>query len=83
RAPAASLADTLFFIVGVIAYTNPPIMVLFCWLASRQPSNDVYTDYFAAGPRRLCLPAVILPSFHRDFITLTPRCLVTSASVRS
>ncbi|HBN4422226.1 TPA: DNA translocase FtsK [Escherichia coli O25b:H4-ST131] len=41
--PGAWLADTLFFIFGVMAYTIPVIIVGGCWFAWRHQSSDEYT----------------------------------------
>ena len=49
--PGAWLADTLFFIFGVMAYTNPVIIVGGCWFAWRHQSSDEYNDYFADSLR--------------------------------
>lgn len=43
--PGAWLADTLFFIFGVMAYTIPVIIVGGCWFAWRHQSSDEYIDY--------------------------------------
>ncbi|CSF86828.1 DNA translocase FtsK [Shigella sonnei] len=40
--PGAWLADTLFFIFGVMAYTIPVIIVGGCWFAWRHQSSDEY-----------------------------------------
>ena len=47
--PGAWLADTLFFIFGVMAYTIPVIIVGGCWFAWRHQSSDEYIDYFAVS----------------------------------
>lgn len=49
--PGAWLADTLFFIFGVMAYTIPVIIVGGCWFAWRHQSSDEYIDYFAVSLR--------------------------------
>ncbi|EGT4372049.1 DNA translocase FtsK [Cronobacter malonaticus] len=61
-APGAWLADTLFFIFGVMAYTIPVIMVGGCWFAWRQRGNDDYIDYFAVALRLIGVLALILTS---------------------
>ncbi|MGS9149691.1 DNA translocase FtsK 4TM domain-containing protein, partial [Salmonella enterica subsp. enterica serovar Infantis] len=50
-APGAWLADTLFFIFCVMAYTIPVIIVGVCWFAWRHESTDDYIDYFAVSLR--------------------------------
>ena len=62
--PGAWLADTLFFIFGVMAYTIPVIIVGGCWFAWRHQSSDEYIDYFAVSLRimafwRSSLPPVV------------------------
>ncbi|OYG63887.1 DNA translocase FtsK [Shigella sonnei] len=60
--PAAWLADTLFFIFGVMAYTIPVIIVGGCWFAWRHQSSDEYIDYFAVSLRIIGVLALILTS---------------------
>ncbi|EOM0491113.1 DNA translocase FtsK [Escherichia coli] len=60
--PGAWLADTLFFIFGVMAYTIPVIIVGGCWFAWRHQSSDEYIDYFAVSLRIIGLLALILTS---------------------
>ncbi|HCP3304830.1 TPA: DNA translocase FtsK [Escherichia coli] len=60
--PGAWLADTLFFIFGVIAYTIPVIIVGGCWFAWRHQSSDEYIDYFAVSLRIIGVLALILTS---------------------
>ncbi|ENC02879.1 DNA translocase FtsK [Escherichia coli] len=60
--PGAWLADTLFFIFGVMAYTIPVIIVGGCWFAWRHQSSDEYIDYFAVSLRIIGVLALILPS---------------------
>ena len=60
--PGAWLADTLFFIFGVMAYTIPVIIVGGCWFAWRHQSSDEYIDYFAVSLRIICVLALILTS---------------------
>ncbi|EDC8435531.1 DNA translocase FtsK [Salmonella enterica subsp. enterica serovar Typhimurium] len=59
-APGAWLADTLFFIFGVMAYTIPVIIVGGCWFAWRHQSTDDYIDYFAVSLRLIGVLALIL-----------------------
>ena len=58
--PGAWLADTLFFIFGVMAYTIPVIIVGGCWFAWRHQSSDEYIDYFAVSLRIIGVLALIL-----------------------
>ncbi len=58
----AWLADTLFFIFGVMAYTIPVIIVGGCWFAWRHQSTDDYIDYFAVSLRLIGVLALILTS---------------------
>ncbi|EFJ2135424.1 TPA: DNA translocase FtsK [Escherichia coli] len=60
--PGAWLADTLFFIFGVMAYTIPVIIVGGCWFAWRHQSGDEYIDYFAVSLRIIGVLALILTS---------------------
>lgn len=60
--PGAWLADTLFFIFGVLAYTIPVIIVGGCWFAWRHQSSDEYIDYFAVSLRIIGVLALILTS---------------------
>ncbi|EHA3169749.1 DNA translocase FtsK [Salmonella enterica subsp. enterica serovar Livingstone] len=61
-APGAWLADTLFFIFGIMAYTIPVIIVGGCWFAWRHQSTDDYIDYFAVSLRLIGVLALILTS---------------------
>ena len=61
-APGAWLADTLFFIFGVMAYTIPVIIVGGCWFAWRHQATDDYIDYFAVSLRIIGVLALILTS---------------------
>ena len=61
-APGAWLADTLFFIFGVMAYTIPVIIIGGCWFAWRHQENDEYIDYFAVSLRLIGALALILTS---------------------
>ena len=60
--PGAWLADTLFFIFGVMAYTIPVIIIGGCWFAWRHQENDEYIDYFAVSLRLIGALALILTS---------------------
>ncbi|HCD8268393.1 TPA: DNA translocase FtsK [Klebsiella pneumoniae] len=61
-APGAWLADTLFFIFGVMAFTIPVIIIGGCWFAWRHQENDEYIDYFAVSLRLIGALALILTS---------------------
>ncbi|HBQ1509648.1 TPA: DNA translocase FtsK [Klebsiella pneumoniae] len=61
-APGAWLADTLFFIFGVMTYTIPVIIIGGCWFAWRHQENDEYIDYFAVSLRLIGALALILTS---------------------
>ena len=61
-APGAWLADTLFFIFGVMAYTIPVIIVGGCWFVWRHQASDEYIDYFAVSLRIIGVLALILTS---------------------
>ena len=61
-APGAWLADTLFFIFGVMAYTIPVIIIGGCWFAWRQQASEEYIDYFAVSLRIIGVLAIILTS---------------------
>ncbi|HEB1527362.1 DNA translocase FtsK [Escherichia albertii] len=61
-APGAWLADTLFFIFGVMAYTIPIIIIGGCWFAWRHQDSDEYVDYFAVSLRIIGVLAIILTS---------------------
>ncbi|GAB79811.1 DNA translocase FtsK [Shimwellia blattae DSM 4481 = NBRC 105725] len=58
----AWLADTLFFIFGVMAYTIPVIIAGGCWFAWRQRNSDEYIDYFAVALRLIGVLAMVLTS---------------------
>ncbi|HEC5297619.1 TPA: DNA translocase FtsK [Enterobacter asburiae] len=60
--PGAWLADTLFFIFGVMAYTLPVIIIGGCWFAWRHRQNEDYIDYFAVSLRLIGALALILTS---------------------
>lgn len=58
----AWMADTLFFIFGVLAYAIPPIMLCLCWASFRQRDNQDYIDYFTLSLRLIGTLALILTS---------------------
>ena len=61
-APGAWLADTLFFIFGIMAYIIPVIIVGGCWFTWRHQATDDYIDYFAVSLRIIGVLALILTS---------------------
>lgn len=61
-APGAWLADTLFFIFGVMAYTIPVIIVGGCWFTWRQRDSEEFIDYFAVSLRLIGVLAMVLTS---------------------
>ncbi len=61
-APGAWLADTLFFIFGVMAYTIPVIIIGACWFTFRQRGSEDYIDYFAVSLRLIGVLAMVLTS---------------------
>lgn len=58
----AWLADTLFFVFGVLAYIVPPLILILCCYAYHKTDNQGYTDYFSIGLRLIGLLALILAS---------------------
>ncbi|EHD21932.1 DNA translocase FtsK [Brenneria nigrifluens] len=58
----AWLADTLFFIFGVLAYAIPPIMLCLCWSAFRHRDSQNAIDYFTFSLRLIGTLALILTS---------------------
>ncbi|WJD48068.1 DNA translocase FtsK 4TM domain-containing protein [Enterobacter sp. PGRG2] len=60
--PGAWLADTLFFIFGVMAYTIPVIIVGACWFTYRHRATEDYIDYFAVSLRLIGVLALVLTS---------------------
>lgn len=60
--PGAWLADTLFFIFGIMAYTIPVIMTGGCWFAWRHRLQEEYADYFAVSLRLIGVLALVLTS---------------------
>ncbi len=61
-APGAWLADTLFFIFGVMAWAIPIIILGACAFAWRRRDNDDYIDYFAVSLRLIGALALIVTS---------------------
>ncbi|XTZ37061.1 DNA translocase FtsK 4TM domain-containing protein [Salmonella enterica] len=61
-APGAWLADTLFFIFGIMAYTIPLIIIGGCWFTYRHRASEDYIDYFAVSLRLIGALALILTS---------------------
>ena len=60
--PGAWLADTLFFIFGVMAYPLPVFIIGGCWFAYRHRATEDYIDYFAVSLRLIGVLALILTS---------------------
>ncbi|WP_299997481.1 DNA translocase FtsK 4TM domain-containing protein [uncultured Cedecea sp.] len=60
--PGAWLADTLFFIFGVIAYSIPVIIIGACWFTWKQRDEEYFVDYFAVSLRLIGVLAVVLTS---------------------
>jgi DNA segregation ATPase FtsK/SpoIIIE, S-DNA-T family len=58
--PGAWLADTLFFVFGIMAYTLPVMIIGGCWFAYRHQASDEYVDYFAVALRLIGVLAMIL-----------------------
>ncbi|MEG3134181.1 DNA translocase FtsK 4TM domain-containing protein [Rouxiella sp. T17] len=58
----AWMADTLFFIFGVLAYAIPPIMICLCWASFRQRDSQDYIDYFTLSLRLIGTLALIITS---------------------
>ncbi|MGK2946888.1 MAG: DNA translocase FtsK 4TM domain-containing protein [Candidatus Malihini olakiniferum] len=58
----AWLADTLFFIFGVLAYAMPPIIALLCWAAFRQSNNQHAVNLFTLSLCLLGMLSLILTS---------------------
>ncbi|MCI4233175.1 DNA translocase FtsK 4TM domain-containing protein [Dickeya dianthicola] len=58
----AWLADTLFFIFGVLAYAIPVVMASLCWVIHRQRGQRATLDYFALSLRLIGTLALILTS---------------------
>ncbi|MFP1463385.1 DNA translocase FtsK 4TM domain-containing protein [Escherichia coli] len=79
--PGAWLADTLFFIFGVMAYTIPVIIVGGCWFAWRHQSSDEYIDYFAVSLRIIGVLRSSLPPVVWRQSTLTISVIFASGGV--
>ncbi|WP_226569488.1 DNA translocase FtsK 4TM domain-containing protein [Mangrovibacter yixingensis] len=60
--PGAWLADTLFFIFGIMAYIIPVIIVGACWFAWRHRVQEELVDYFAVSLRLIGVLALVLTS---------------------
>lgn len=58
----AWLADTLFFIFGVMAYAIPPVILGLCWITFRQRHSQEYIDYFAVALRLIGVLALVITS---------------------
>ncbi|WMY73072.1 DNA translocase FtsK 4TM domain-containing protein [Buttiauxella selenatireducens] len=58
--PGAWLADTLFFIFGVMAYTIPVIIIGACWFTFRNRDSEEFVDYFAVSLRLIGVLAMVL-----------------------
>ncbi|AUQ25310.1 cell division protein FtsK [Dickeya zeae] len=58
----AWLADTLFFVFGVLAYAIPVVMISLCWVVHRQRGQRATLDYFALSLRLIGTLALILTS---------------------
>ncbi len=58
----AWLADTLFFIFGVMAYALPPVILGLCWITFRQRHSQDYIDYFAVALRLIGVLALVVTS---------------------
>ena len=58
----AWLADTLFFIFGVMAYAIPPVILGLCGITFRQRHSQDYIDYFAVALRLIGVLALVVTS---------------------
>ena len=58
----AWLADTLFFIFGVMAYALPPVILGLCWITFSQRHFQDYIDYFAVALRMIGVLALVVTS---------------------
>lgn len=56
----AWLADTLFFVFGVMAYAIPPVILGLCWITFRQRYEQDYIDYFAVSLRLIGVLALVV-----------------------
>ncbi|CAO97200.1 DNA translocase FtsK 4TM domain-containing protein [Erwinia tasmaniensis] len=59
---AAWLADTLFFMFGVMAYAIPAVILGLCWITFRQRHSQEYIDYFAVALRLIGVLALVVTS---------------------
>lgn len=60
--PGAWLADTLFFVFGVMAYFIPVIVIGGCWFAWRYRRENDHIDYFAVALRLIGVLALVITS---------------------
>ncbi|WP_455813351.1 DNA translocase FtsK 4TM domain-containing protein [Pseudomonas graminis] len=58
----AWLADTLFFIFGVMAYALPPVILGLCWITFSRRHFQDYIDYFAVALRMIGVLALVVTS---------------------
>ena len=58
--PGAWLADTLFFIFGVMAYAIPVVIIGLCWISFRHRNRNEYIDCFAIGLRLIGVLALVV-----------------------
>ncbi|MTD26625.1 cell division protein FtsK [Erwinia sp. J316] len=58
----AWLADTLFFIFGVMAYALPPVILGLCWITFSRRHFQEYIDYFAVALRLIGVLALVVTS---------------------
>ena len=58
----AWLADTLFFIFGVMAYAIPPVILGLCWISFRQRHAHEHIDFFALALRLIGVLALVVTS---------------------
>ncbi|MGB9098318.1 DNA translocase FtsK 4TM domain-containing protein [Erwinia sp.] len=58
----AWLADTLFFVFGVMAYAIPPVILGLCWITFRQRHSQEFIDYFAVALRMIGVLALVITS---------------------
>ena len=58
----AWLADTLFFIFGVMAYALPPVILGLCWITFSRRHYQDYIDYFAVALRMIGVLALVVTS---------------------
>ncbi|MDN6833724.1 MAG: DNA translocase FtsK 4TM domain-containing protein, partial [Enterobacterales bacterium] len=58
----AWLADTLFFVFGVMGYAIPPVIIVLCWFAYRKRDDSGYVDYFSISLKLIGMLALVLAS---------------------